>query len=574
MIEGMHAIAPGATFAFYTADFGEVDFAAGIAALAAAGCNIIVDDVGFSDETFYQDGVAAQAVDQVVAQGVTYFSAAGNEGNAGYESQFRPLQTTVAGVGTGTFQNFNPNGGSAPTIAITVTAGNTLSELIGQFDQPAFTTNGVTSTVTVSILNAAGTVVATGTNPVGSPIITVAPTTALAAGTYQVAIEVTGGPNPGHVMFYDPANNDFTVDQQYGSAGGTFYPTTVGHPAAAAAIGVGAVSWWGGPPFSTPTQINNDVYSSFGPNLSLFNPNGTPKTPQLLQKPDVSGVNGYNTSFFIPGNLLNTATPPPQTAPATPTNLASTTYPAFFGTSAAAPTLAAVAALMKQLNPTVTRGQILSAMQQTATPLDGQSPQTYNPQAGFGLVNAVKALTAVSLLQVTQTAPTTGVTLTTSTPSSLTVTFSKPIVFSQVKASDLQFTQTPAGVTVAVGTPILVNPTTVQFPLILNTADPTASANGKYAYTIGPAGAITSTDGKPLVPFSGNFALNIVTSPVITNVLVGGRIIVVNFSEAMRLHLDASLRRGGVESRQQPLGLVRQSEQYQRPEQPRRDPLL
>jgi len=37
----------------------------------------------------FQDGIIAQAVDEVVASGVSYFSAAGNEGRQGYESQFR-----------------------------------------------------------------------------------------------------------------------------------------------------------------------------------------------------------------------------------------------------------------------------------------------------------------------------------------------------------------------------------------------------------------------------------------------------------------------------------------------------
>ena len=83
---------PGAGLAFYTAENSEADFANGIGKLAApvasggAGAKIIVDDVGYFDEPFFQDGLVAQAIDAVVAQGVAYFSAAGNNGTLAYDN--------------------------------------------------------------------------------------------------------------------------------------------------------------------------------------------------------------------------------------------------------------------------------------------------------------------------------------------------------------------------------------------------------------------------------------------------------------------------------------------------------
>ena len=38
----------------------------------------------------FQDGIVAQAVDQVVRQGVAYFTFAGNERRDAYQSPFRP----------------------------------------------------------------------------------------------------------------------------------------------------------------------------------------------------------------------------------------------------------------------------------------------------------------------------------------------------------------------------------------------------------------------------------------------------------------------------------------------------
>ena len=55
--------------------------ASNIVALAHAGCRIIADDESFPDESPFQDGVIAQAVNTVSAMGVLYFSCARNSGN-------------------------------------------------------------------------------------------------------------------------------------------------------------------------------------------------------------------------------------------------------------------------------------------------------------------------------------------------------------------------------------------------------------------------------------------------------------------------------------------------------------
>ncbi len=60
MMQIIHDIAPGASLAFYTAFNSEQDFANGILALAAAGSKVIVDDVSYSDEPFFQNGVVAR----------------------------------------------------------------------------------------------------------------------------------------------------------------------------------------------------------------------------------------------------------------------------------------------------------------------------------------------------------------------------------------------------------------------------------------------------------------------------------------------------------------------------------
>ncbi|MEO1338586.1 MAG: S8 family serine peptidase, partial [Myxococcota bacterium] len=88
MAQLIHDVAPKARLGFATAFLGEVSFASNIKALAGVPgepntrpdfkADIIVDDIGYFSEPFFQDGIIAQAVDDVADRGVSYFSAGGN----------------------------------------------------------------------------------------------------------------------------------------------------------------------------------------------------------------------------------------------------------------------------------------------------------------------------------------------------------------------------------------------------------------------------------------------------------------------------------------------------------------
>ena len=552
MLENIHDIAPGASLAFNTAGVtGDLGISQAVLALAnTANSNIIVDDVSNPAEPLFQDGLISQAINTVTANGVSYFSAAGNQANGGYLSQFRSTTDTITGISStaGTYMNFNPNGGVLDQMPITTTEGGI--PLVFQFDQPyqleepSGDTNAVTSSLSFYLLNSSGTIVASSTtNNVAAQAPIQMLTTPSAAGTYYVVIQLVSGTAPGHVEFYNADDsNDLTVSPQFGSAGGTYYPTSAGHETAVNTIGVGAVPWWSPAPYLAQNPLASEPFSSSGPGEYTLTPLGAPQTPVIAQNPAVTAPDGGNTSFFIPGAIINTSNSPPYVPgqPSTPTNL-SQNLPSFFGTSSAAPNAAAVAALMKQLVPSLTPSEVRAGLIASAvsTPLNGTASGTWDAGSGYGLVNAVKALNAVDLLRVSSTSPANGSTVT-NTPSVVQVTFNKPVVFSSLSAADLTFTSTPAGVSVIVGAPIAVDnptdPSVVSFPITL-VRQSGVLADGSYTFSVqspSTGNPVVSEDGKDLVA-SGpiKFTLADVTSPDIVNTTVSGRTITIQFSKAL-----------------------------------------
>ncbi|QKG53634.1 PKD domain-containing protein [Hymenobacter sp. BRD67] len=142
--------------------------------------------------------------------------------------------------------------------------------------------------------------------------------------------------------------------------------TIVGHTAAAAAISVAAVR------YDNPRAPES--FTSKGTPTFLFAPDGTPLiTPEVRQKPNLAAIDGVNTSSF--GTSAN--------------DYEGDGFPNFFGTSAAAPHAAAVAALLRQSEPTLTPAQVYTRMATTAR-LIGAT--TTDPLTGPGLVDAFTAI--------------------------------------------------------------------------------------------------------------------------------------------------------------------------------------
>ena len=83
MLEIIHDLAPGSPLAFYSPDTSS-DMVAGIRALETAGCKVIVDDLGWSDEPKFEDGPIAQEAGAFYTGGGVYVTSAGNSAQRHY----------------------------------------------------------------------------------------------------------------------------------------------------------------------------------------------------------------------------------------------------------------------------------------------------------------------------------------------------------------------------------------------------------------------------------------------------------------------------------------------------------
>jgi len=424
MLQIVHAVAPGANLAFYTGDNSETDFANGIKTLASpvsaggAGAKVIADDLGYFDEPFYQDGIVAQAIDTVEGQGVAYFSAAGNDGNASWESanpSFPVQQASGAANNAGEYLlNFDTTGATTATalpITLSPLVPGEYVAIVVEWDQPYVTgapnSGGATNQIDICVTGASTGVVvqdydgnnvtctglnATGVDPVQVLIIgnSAAATANTPTQNLNLYVGTSSQTNAPHRVIVSVETDGQTSPAPIASYA-TNSETIQGHPNAAGAAAVAAAYYFDTPACgTTPAQL--EPYSSQGGAPILFSSAGTRlATPDLRQKPNFVGPDGVNNTF-----LGFTAPLPTQ-----PTNAqcdSNSNLPSFFGTSAATPHAAGIAALMLQAAPTITPTQIYTTLESSALPI-GTVPtsSTYNFNAGYGFIQAGAALATPSL---------------------------------------------------------------------------------------------------------------------------------------------------------------------------------
>ncbi|HYL69859.1 MAG TPA: hypothetical protein VEY89_00980, partial [Candidatus Dormibacteraeota bacterium] len=271
MLQLVHDIAPGAQLGFASAFNGELSFAENILALRSQfHADVIVDDVGYSDEGMYSDGIVAQAVDIVSRAGAAYFSSAGNNGLEAYEAVYRPVsfadaQALVAAGGANVHleqipadirpQTVHDFRGADGSVAITQRfssdfAGN-LNNVSFQWDEPFFLGLVKTNFIVYVFDKDGNWMDPSGSNFPGlystdNNLLTDEPAQLLQIGAFPS--DIVGGANVSDFQFVignvngGPAQHiKYVTINGLGVSERQNAPSTFGHPAARGALGVAAV---------------------------------------------------------------------------------------------------------------------------------------------------------------------------------------------------------------------------------------------------------------------------------------------------------------------------------------------
>ena len=382
MAEIIHDVAPKADLAFHTAFLGEADFAQGIEDLQAAGCGVIVDDIIYFDEPFFQNGIVAQAAEKVVSKGAAYFSSAGNQAQQSYESVFRNSGTQFPGI-TGQAHSF-----AAGDIRQSLTLNPRQSlRLALQWDDPAFSASGVRGAKTdldlYLLYNGLPLFSSIDNNLDGDPFEFIGITN---NGTTPVTVEVVivkfDGPDPTRIKYINYGSRLAPANIEYDTQSSTL----TGHANAPQAVAVAAAPYFNTPLFNVNTPVPVvESFSSLGGTPLLFNDQGRRLAqPRTSNKPEVTGPDGANTTFFPPF--------PGQ-------DFEGDGFPNFFGTSAAAPHVAAVAALLREAADKLSPRLIKQVLE--LKPLDMDNPLTpgfdrgFDFKTGYGFVQADAAASVV-----------------------------------------------------------------------------------------------------------------------------------------------------------------------------------
>lgn len=250
MAQLIHDIAPKARLGFASAFLGEVSFANNIRALAGVqglptsrpdfAAQIIVDDVQYFAEGMFADTIVAQAVDDVTAMGVSYFSSAGNTPpTQGYASDLRivtagpgatngtniNLTGVPAAIYSGGFHNFRSDGTQDIAQTLNLAPGTRQLRLTMQWDDPYDVT---APTLGALVVQAPGTISA------ATPVADVAFNNTVAGRQFQVDVQGVsnnldpGGPLDVIVQIIQPDGTVLTTVDTGASETFTFYATQIG----------------------------------------------------------------------------------------------------------------------------------------------------------------------------------------------------------------------------------------------------------------------------------------------------------------------------------------------------------
>jgi subtilisin family serine protease len=344
MLEIVHDLAPDASLAFYGPSTSG-DMASGIEQLTVAGCNVIVDDLTFFGEPTFQEGMLAQTIDDVTANGVVYATAAGNFADSSYQANF--VSGGPIGGPTHDVQNF---GGTA--FQGFLVGPNSSARVFLYWSDPF---DAPTDDFDLFVVDSDGNIVGQSDDAqdgTGTPLEIVQFTNASSStqAFYTVVDRFSGNPQRLELVYTDVGNLQFA----------TATSSIICNNTAPSALTVAAID------AHDPGNDTIEFFSSQGP-CDYFFP-----SPVRLSKPDIAGIDGVAV-----------------------TGAAGFGSP-FFGTSAAAPHIAALAALALQANPLLTPLETKITLQRTSQDFGASG---FDFAFGSGRANALLAARGVPIAE-------------------------------------------------------------------------------------------------------------------------------------------------------------------------------
>jgi subtilisin family serine protease len=345
MLEIIHDLAPGAELAIGTLQIDSsgtsLAFIDRVESLSRSfGADIMVDDIGFFQEPYFEDGPVARKVKQAVDDGVIYTSSAGNGAQDHYEADF--IATTFRNMQV---HDFGAAAGQASdaTMDVLVDAGGLVAVTLQWSD--AFGSSG--NDYDIFILDEFGNISPGGNDTQNGDDDPLESTFWINRSNTIARVEIIVVQHRGESRRLEMLIRGDSRIAEYAVPAGSVF----GHAAVSGVLAAAAAN------ARTPDII--ETFSAWGP-AEIFHP-----TRETRSKPDVTSVDGVRVSGV--GGF--------------PTR--------FFGTSAAAPHVAGVAALLREAAPSATAAEIGDALTASAVDLGPDGPDfTF----GAGRIDAVAAL--------------------------------------------------------------------------------------------------------------------------------------------------------------------------------------
>jgi subtilisin family serine protease len=349
MLEIIHDLAPGAPLAFYSPTTSS-DMVYGIGNLTAAGCKVIVDDLTFFNEPKFEDGPIAQAACTFYNQGGVYVSSAGNSGYTHYQAAYNPSSSSPGGG----YVSYHDYGGGDMGNTFYVPPGRTIYTVL-QWNNQWGTSGDDLDLFLIQSNNGKWLTQGMGQNIQDGDddpyeFLAWQNTTGASIWVYIGVFEYSLETDPDDLII------DFNVYRGTPLEYQTANDSLIGHAAVEEVLSTAAAY------AGTPDDIED--FSSRGPATVYF------PSYQARQVPNITGVDGVQTKTGQLGHFYNP----------------------FYGTSASAPHVAAIAALVWNADPNLSSSEVFNAI--TSTAVD-QPPSGWDGTWGFGRADAYAAVESV-----------------------------------------------------------------------------------------------------------------------------------------------------------------------------------